>query len=150
LTGRSVTGILHFLNKTPIDWYSKKQATVETATYGSKLVSARLAVDQIVDLRLTLRYLGVPIREKSYLFGDNKSVVDSSAKPHSKLHKRHNALSFHRVHEAVASRYVSFTFIDGEYNPADILSKHWGYQQVWKILKPILFFGGNTADLYED
>jgi len=87
-------------------------------------------VDQIVDLRLTLRYLGVPICEKSYLFGDNKSVVDSSAKPHSKLHKQHNALSFHRVCEAVTSRYVSFTFIDGEYNPADILSKHWGYQQV--------------------
>jgi len=87
LTGRSVTGILHYLNKTPIDWYSKKQATVETATYSSKLVSACLAVDQIVDLRLTLRYLGVPIREKSYLFGDNESVVNSSARPHSKLHK---------------------------------------------------------------
>jgi len=40
LTGRSVTGILHYLNKTPINWYSKKHATVETATYGSKLVSA--------------------------------------------------------------------------------------------------------------
>jgi len=38
----------------PINWYSKKQATVETATYGSELVSAHLAVDQIVDLHLTL------------------------------------------------------------------------------------------------
>jgi len=27
LTRRSVTGILHLFNKTPIDWYSKKQAT---------------------------------------------------------------------------------------------------------------------------
>ena len=35
LTGRSVTGILTFINKTPINWFSKKQATVETATYGS-------------------------------------------------------------------------------------------------------------------
>jgi hypothetical protein len=34
-TGRSVTGILHLVNKTSIEWYSKKQATVETATYGS-------------------------------------------------------------------------------------------------------------------
>jgi len=79
-------------------------------------MSACLAVDQIVDLRLALRYLGIPIREKSYLFGDNKSVVDSSAKPHLKLHEWHNALSFHWVHEAVASPYVSFTFIDGEYS----------------------------------
>jgi hypothetical protein len=32
--GISVTGKLHLVNKTPIEWYSKKQATVETATYG--------------------------------------------------------------------------------------------------------------------
>ena len=38
--GRSVTGILHFINKTPIDWYSKKQNTVETATYGSEFVAS--------------------------------------------------------------------------------------------------------------
>jgi hypothetical protein len=39
--GKSVTGILHLVNKMPIDWYSKKQATVETATYGSEFVAAR-------------------------------------------------------------------------------------------------------------
>jgi hypothetical protein len=50
ITGRSVTAILHFLNKFPINWYSKKQATVETATYGSEYISARTFVDQIVDL----------------------------------------------------------------------------------------------------
>jgi hypothetical protein len=50
ITGRSVTAILHFLNKFPMDWYSKKQATVETATYGSEYISARTCVDQIVDL----------------------------------------------------------------------------------------------------
>ena len=97
-TGRSVTGILHFLNGTPIEWYSKKMATVETATYGAEFVSARTCVEQLVDLRTTLRYLGVPLRDKSYLFGDNESVVNSATQPHAKLHKRHNALSFHRVH----------------------------------------------------
>jgi hypothetical protein len=53
LTRRSVTGILHLLNKTPIEWYSKKQATVETATYGSEFIAACTCVDQIVDLRTT-------------------------------------------------------------------------------------------------
>jgi hypothetical protein len=71
-TGRSVTGILHLVNKTPIEWYSKKQAPVETSTYGSELVAARICVEQIIDLRNTLRFLGVPVREKSYMFGDNK------------------------------------------------------------------------------
>jgi len=95
LTGRSVSGILHFLNATPIDWYSKKQSTVETATYGSEFVAARICTEQAIDLRLTLRYLGIPIAGKSFLFGDNESVVNSSKHPHAKLHKRHTMLSFH-------------------------------------------------------
>jgi hypothetical protein len=86
-----------FLNQTPMNWYSKKQATVGTATFGSEFITARTTIDQIVDLQMTLRYLGVPIREKSYVFGDNKTVIDASSTPHAKLHKRHNALSFHRV-----------------------------------------------------
>ena len=28
--------------------------------------------------------------------------------------------------------------------------KHWGYQQVWTLPKLILFFGGNTAELYKE
>jgi hypothetical protein len=97
VTGRSVTAILHFLNQTPMDWYSKKQATVETATFGSEFIAARTTIDQIVNLRMTLCYLGISIREKSYVFGNNKTVIDASSTPHAKLHKRHNALSFHHV-----------------------------------------------------
>ena len=117
-TGRSVTGILHFLNSTPIDWYSKKMATVETATYGAEFVSARSCVEQLVHLRTTLQYLGVPsLRDRSYLFGDNKSVVNSATQPHANLCKRHNALSFHAgVREAIASGHYVFTHIPGENN----------------------------------
>jgi hypothetical protein len=150
ITGWSITAILHFLNKFPIDWYSKKQATIETATYGNEYISARTCVDQIMDLRTTLWYLSVPIRDMSYMFGDNKSVINSSTQPHSKLHKRHNALSFHCVCEAIASGYVMLTYLPGKFNPADILSKHWGYQTICLILKPILFFHGDTADLIQD
>ena len=63
LTGRSVTGVLHMLNATPIDWYSKKQATVETATYGSEFVAACICIVQVIDLQTTLMYLGVSIQE---------------------------------------------------------------------------------------
>ena len=53
---------------------------------------------------MTLRYLGVPVEEKTFMFGDNKPVVDGSMTPHAQLHKRHTALAFHRVREAVASK----------------------------------------------
>ena len=97
---RSLTGCLHFVNHTPTDSYSKRQATVETATYGSKFVTSKTAIEEIVDLRHTLRYLGVPMKTKSYLFGDNRSVVTSCTLPHSTLGKRHSILAYHRVREA--------------------------------------------------
>ena len=95
LTGRSVSGILHLMNQTPFEYYTKKQNSVATATYGSEFMAARIACNQIVENRMMFRYLGVPLAEKVYLFGNNKSVVDSSIIPHGKLHKRHTALSFH-------------------------------------------------------
>jgi hypothetical protein len=45
---------------------------------------------------------------------------------------------------------LSFNHIPGPINPADILSKNWGYQQVWPTLKPIMFWKGDTADLLEE
>jgi hypothetical protein len=149
MTGRAVTGALHLINATPIEWYSKKQATVETATYGSEFVAARTCVEQIIDLRITLRYLGVPVHEKGYMFGDNKSVVDSATTPHAKLHKRHTALSFHRVREAIASKFVGFYFLPGADNPADILSKHWAYSATWQMLQCLIFWPGDTMNIQQ-
>ena len=144
-TGRAVTAVLHFLNQTPIDAYTKRQSTVETATYGSEFVAARTAVDQIIDIRTTLRYLGVPIRDKSYMFGDNRSVVTSSTIPNSTISERHHLTSYHRVREAIAAKYISFHWKDGKSNPADILSKHWEFTTVWPMLKPIMFWTGETS-----
>ena len=106
-------------------------------------------MEQIIDLRNTFRYLGVQVLEKSHMFGDNESVVNSSTRVHAKLHKRHTALSFHRVREAIASKYIDFNYIPGAINPADILSKHWGYASVWPMLQPIMHWQGDTMDLHE-
>ena len=81
LTGSSVTGLLMMLNGTPIDWFSKKQSCVETATYGSEFVAARIGVDKVVEMRYMLRILGVPMEGISIMFGDNLAVKNSSAIP---------------------------------------------------------------------
>ena len=80
------------INQTVIDFYSKKQNTVETSTYGSEFVAARTATEQILDLRLTLRYMGIPVN-RSVMFGDNQSVITNSTIPDSPLSKRWTALS---------------------------------------------------------
>ena len=150
ISGKSVTGLLHFLNKTPFDWFSKKQGTVETATFGSENSAARSAIEQIRANKLTLLFMGVPLSGCPILLGDNKSVVDSGTIPHQQLHKRHLMLSYHFVREAIASGELRFAHINGEFNPSDVLSKHWGYQVVWPLLRPILFWKGDTMDIVKE
>jgi hypothetical protein len=81
------------------------------------------------------------------MFGDNKSVVDSSMQVYAKLHKFHNMLLLRKVCEAIASVMIGFYFIPGVINPADILSEHWGYSQIWYQLQALLFWKGDTGDL---
>jgi hypothetical protein len=144
-TGRSATGILHLVNQTPVQWFSKLQKTVETATYGSEFVAARIASEQIMDLRYTLRMLGAPIDGKSYMFGDNQSVITSSSLPHSSLNKRHNALAYHRVREAIASDVLWFFHIPGKENPADVLTKFLPHSVFWPLIQSFLFWRGQPS-----
>ena len=54
VTRRSTTGILIFVNSTPIRWYSKRQNTVESSTYGSEFVAMRNATEMLLALRTHL------------------------------------------------------------------------------------------------
>ena len=65
-----------------------------------------------MEIRHTLRFLGVLISGKSIMFGDNKSVVDSSMHPHAKIHKRHTMLSVRCVRQVIAHNVLNFFHID--------------------------------------
>jgi hypothetical protein len=144
VSSRACTGILTFLNQTPVDWYSKKQSTVATATFGSEFDAAKTAVERSQDLKYTLRMFGIPVDYTTYMFGDNSAVVTQSTIPHSQLAKRHHAVAYHYVRESVANGSIKFFFIEGAKNPADCLTKVLGYQVWWPLLRPILFWMGDT------
>ena len=122
---------------------------METATYGSEFFSERTCVYKMIDLRNTLRYLGITILTKSYMFIDNKSVTDNDIHPHAKLHKRHITLYFNWFWEATKYRILSFYHVSGGNNQADILSKYWIYTNIWGIFHPLLFWMRDTTDLLD-
>ena len=150
LSGKAVTGILHFANKTPIMWFSKKQATSETATFGAEFVSARTCIEQIVDIRQSFRYLGTRVHDTSYTWGDNEKMIQTSTFPYARLHKRHHILSYHYVRSMIARGFILMQHLAGKDNCADILTKHWGHSVVYPLLKPIFYYCGNTGDLLQD
>ena len=90
-------------------------------------------------------YLGAPITTKSFLFGDNRSVVTSATLPHSTLTKRHNILAFHRVREAIAAKLMAFYWIQSAYNLSDMLSKHWDHPTVYPMILKLLITRGNIT-----
>ena len=47
VTYRSNTGIVIYVNNTPIDWFSKRQKKVETYTFGAELISVRIAMEKV-------------------------------------------------------------------------------------------------------
>ena len=96
------------------------------------------------------RYLGVPINEISYLFGNNETMVQSSSFPHAPLHKRHNILSYHYVRSMIAKGFIALHHLNSASNLADVLTKHWSHNSVYGLLKPIFHYMGNTAMLYTD
>jgi hypothetical protein len=149
-SGKAVTGVVHFYNKTPVDWYCKEHSTTETATYRSEFLACRTCFEQIIDHCQYGRYLGAPVYEKDYAWGDNDAMINNATIPDAKLHKRHNILSFRFVRSLVACVYINLQHLKSECNIADILTKHCGYQSTYELICPIFHFGGNTAALYFD
>jgi hypothetical protein len=83
--------------------------------------------------------LGVPIIDSTTMYGDNMSVVLNTTIPSSQLKKKHNAIAYHRVREAIAARIVRFAHIPSTSNFADILTKPLSVDTFENLTNPILF-----------
>jgi hypothetical protein len=83
--------------------------------------------------------LGVPINEPALMLGDNMSVVMNTTLPSSVLKKKHNAIAYHRVREAIAAKVINFAHIRSEDNIADILTKPLPNQSFYKLSRKWLF-----------
>ena len=123
VTRRSQTGVLIFVNKSPIHWYSKKQPTVEASTFGSEFCAMKVALQMVQALRYKLRMLGVPIEGPANVFCDNNAVVQNTIVPESTLKKKHHSIAYHMCREAVAARIMRIAKQGTEKNLADLFTK---------------------------
>lgn len=123
LTRRSRTGFISFINSAPINWYSKKQGSVEGASFGSEFMALKTAVEVNRGLRYKLRMMGVPIDGPTYMYGDNMSVLHNTQKPESTLKKKSQSIAYHLVRESVARGEVLTGYINTKENFADLMTK---------------------------
>jgi hypothetical protein len=139
VTRRSQTGLIIMVQGAPIIWYSKRQNTVETSTFGSEFIAMKTAVEQVEALRYKLRMLGIPIDGPADLYCDNESVFRNSAFPESVIKKKHNSIAYHKTRESQAAGSVRVAWIPGTKNIGDLFTKLLPGPTLRELVKMILW-----------
>ena len=129
-TRRSITGLIAFVGSTPVTWFSRRQGSIASSTYAAEFSALRSATEEAQNLRYMLRCLGIPIPNDgscpTNIFNDNFAVVNQACDADAELHKKHVAISFHVVREAIASGAIRPLWVKGQWNVADIFTKQIG------------------------
>ena len=123
VTRRSITGLIILVGRTPLFYYSKRQGAVENFTYSAEFMAMRHAVEEVGSLRYMLRCLGVNVDIPSKVFGDNLGVIQNATIKDSLLKKKHVAISYHKVREAVAAGVIVPIKMASADNFSDCLTK---------------------------
>ena len=120
---RSQTGLLLFVNRAPVTWFSKRQNTVETSTFGREFIAMKTAVEHVEALRYKLRMFGIPMEGPTNVFCNNEAVFKNTSIPDSTLKKKHTSIYYHRAREAVAARTMRVAKEGTATNLADLFRK---------------------------
>ena len=134
VTRRSHSGYFIFMQNALMFSFSKKQNTVESSTYGSELVAMRQVRDKLIEFRLKCKSIGIRLDGPADIGCDNQGVVKNTSVPGSTLSKKHNAVNYHIIREAVAAGSIRVGKEDTQTNPADALTKIMPYSQKHKLI----------------
>ena len=119
-------------------FFSKRQNTVETSTFGSEFVAMKQAIEMIKGLKYKLRMFGIDIMDTK-VFGDNNSVILNASVPESTLKKKHLSVNYHYVREAVAAGIALIFKVDTGLNLADLFTKLLSKEKRKELVQRILY-----------
>ena len=107
-------------------------------SFGSEFVALRICKQLIVALRYKLQVFGVPIDGPANVFCNN-GVVKNASVPELVLTKKHNAINYHVVREAVAVKIIRVRKESGETNLVDLLTKVVSGEKQWNLSSFIMW-----------
>jgi len=120
---RSRTGFLVYINSALVYWFSKKQNSVESSSFGSEFIAMKQCCKYLRGLRYKLRMMGIPVYGPCYIQGDNQSVLANTSIPESALKKKSQSIAYHFVQEGVVRDEWRTAYINTKCNDADLLTK---------------------------
>ena len=111
------------MNNVQIIWFSKKQNTVESSTFGYEFVAMWIAKNRIVAIRYKVLIFFVLLYGPSNEICDNQVLFNKMGLTQSTFSKKHNIVNYHVVRKSDASGILRTGKEDMETNFADLMTK---------------------------
>lgn len=124
-TRRSQTGYLVSLASGAITWTSRAQKTIAHSSTEAEYMALSDCSRQCVWVHQLFKELGYSLKPIE-ISGDNQGSIFIASNPVTEKRSKHVDIRYHYIREVIARGLVEVTFIPGEDNPADLLTKNLG------------------------
>jgi transposase InsO family protein len=121
-TRRSTTGYVFIFNGGAISWSSRLQPTVAASTTEAEYMSASMATKEALWLRKLFSDFDCPVGTVP-IISDNQAALSLLKNPISSNRSKHIDVIFHFARERVARGEVSFSYVNTNFNWADVFTK---------------------------
>ena len=139
VTRRSRTGILVYLNCSLVHWWSKKQTSIESSSFGTEFIAMKQCCEYLCGLRYKLHMMGIPCDQPSHIYGDNQSVLATTTMPDSTLKKKSQSIAYHFVCKGSAHGEWKMAYVNTHDSEADLLTKLLpNGEKRWKFVRNLL------------
>jgi len=125
LKRRSQTGYFLKLAGGAISWTSRAQKTIALSSTEAEYMALSDCSRQVVWMHTLLGELGYSLKPIP-ICGDNQGSIFIASNPVTEKRSKHIDIRFHYIREVIERKLAEVFFIDGDKNPADLLTKNLG------------------------
>jgi len=125
VTRRSQSGYFVKMAKGLISWTSRAQKTVALSSTEAEYMALSDCSRQVVWMHTLLGELGYSLRPIP-ICGDNQGSIFIASNPVTEKRSKHIDIRYHYICEVIAHKLAELYFINGDENPADLLTKNLG------------------------
>ena len=108
-----------------ISWTSRAQKTIALSSTEAEYMVLSDCSRQVVWMHTLLGELGYNLKPIP-ICGDNQGSIFITSNPVTKKRSKHIDIRYHYIREVVERQLADVYFIDGDKNPADLLTKNLG------------------------
>ena len=131
---RSTSGFVFTLNRGPVAWTSSLQRLSALSVSEAEYVSLAEALKECLWLRPFLRSLQLDVSEPTQINVDNQAAIALSKNPEFHKRTKHIGIRYHRIRQEQENGTVIVNYVPTEVNPADLLTKSLGGNELKRKL----------------